>query len=112
MKSVSRSYPDTAAWPYIRREIKFIIDVHLGKLKKHLRLLGFDTIYNINFSDDEIIECARQEGRIILTRDLGILRQKRVTHGYWMRNTDPNKQLIEVFLNHYSSNTNVDSSPY
>ena len=31
------------------REPKFVLDVHLGKLAKRLRLLGFDTLYRNDF---------------------------------------------------------------
>lgn len=78
------------------RESKFIADVHLGTLARKLRLLGFDTLYQNNFDDPEIIDLALAEHRIILTRDKGILKQSRVTHGYWIRQQDPIKQTREV----------------
>lgn len=78
------------------REIKFILDVHLGKLAKYLRLLGFDTLYNNNIDDPEIIEIAKEEKRIILTRDFGILKNNKVTHGYWLRSQNSKEQLEEV----------------
>lgn len=77
-------------------ETKFILDVHLGKLARYLRLLGFDTRYRNDYDDAEIIALARQERRIILTRDKGILRHGAVTHGYWLRTTEPRAQLREV----------------
>ncbi|MCK5101281.1 MAG: Mut7-C ubiquitin/RNAse domain-containing protein, partial [Cyclobacteriaceae bacterium] len=78
------------------RETKFILDVHLGKLAKYLRLLGFDTLYFNNLDDPEIIEIAKAKNRIILTRDLGILKNNKVTHGYWLRSQDSKEQLKEV----------------
>ncbi len=72
------------------------MDVHLGSLALNLRLLGFDTIWERNLADETIIEIAGDEQRIILTRDKGILKNGRVTHGYWVRNTDPLEQLEEV----------------
>ncbi len=78
------------------RESRFIVDVNLGKLAQKLRLLGFDTLFRNDLEDDEIIEIALNERRIILTRDRGILKQNAVTHGYWLRNYDPKKQLEEV----------------
>ena len=78
------------------RDTKFIVDVNLGKLARKLRLLGFDTLFRNDFEDDEIIRIAAREKRIILTRDKGILKQNEVTHGYWLRNTDPSIQLKEV----------------
>lgn len=78
------------------RESRFIVDVNLGKLAQKLRLLGFDTLFRNDLEDDEIIEISLTENRIILTRDKGILKQNVVTHGYWLRNDDPKKQLAEV----------------
>ena len=78
------------------RDTRFILDVHLGKLAKYLRMAGFDTLYERNYSDSEIVAIARNEKRIILTRDVGILKHKSVTHGYWIRSQDPVEQFREV----------------
>jgi len=78
------------------RKTKFIVDVNLGKMVSKLRLLGFDTYYRNNLDDDEIIHRAKAEKRIILTRDKGILMQNEVTHGYYLRSDDPEKQIEEV----------------
>jgi len=78
------------------REPKFILDVHLGKLCKYLRLLGFDTFYRNNLNDDEIVKISVFENRIILTRDIGILKNGKVSHGYWVRSQYPEQQLNEV----------------
>jgi hypothetical protein len=78
------------------RVIKFILDVHLGRLAKYLRLLGFDTSYANNFHDNQLVQLALAEKRIILTRDIGVLKHKLVTHGYWLREIQPKKQLLEV----------------
>ena len=78
------------------RDTKFILDVHLGRLSKYLRLCGFDTLFENHFTDGEIIDRSLEEYRIILTRDKGLLKNKRVTHGYWIRSTKPDEQLSEV----------------
>ena len=66
-------------------EKKFIADAHLGKLAALLRMFGFDTIYRNDIDDDEIIERGVAEKRIILTRDLGILKHAIVEWGYFPR---------------------------
>ena len=78
------------------RNIKFILDVHLGKLAKYLRLLGFDTIYQNNIDDGTIVNQSKTEHRIILTRDIGILKHNEVLHGYYVRSDDPKKQIKEI----------------
>lgn len=78
------------------RDPKFVADVHLGTLARHLRLLGFDTLWRNDLDDRLIVDTAQRHRRIILTRDLGILRHSEVTHGYWVRSTDPLTQMDEV----------------
>lgn len=78
------------------RDTRFILDVHLGKLAKYLRLFGFDSVLDKDLDDKGIIEKALQEKRIILTRDKLLLRNKLVTHGYWIRSTVPQLQAKEV----------------
>jgi uncharacterized protein with PIN domain len=82
--------------PHPLREPRFILDVHLGRLAARLRLLGFDTVYDTNCDDNVIIALAAEERRIILTRDISLLRYKSVTHGYWVRSVNPFTQTVEV----------------
>lgn len=77
-------------------EEKFILDVHLGKLTKSLRMLGFDCHYENMLSDQEIVAAAEKENRIVLTRDVGLLKRKLVRRGYWLRSQNPDEQLGEV----------------
>ncbi|WP_209319896.1 Mut7-C ubiquitin/RNAse domain-containing protein [Ancylomarina longa] len=78
------------------RVTKFILDCHLGKLAKYLRMLGFDTLYRNDFGDDEIIDIASEEERIILTRDKLLLSSPKISHAYFVRAIDRHEQLIEV----------------
>lgn len=78
------------------RDIRFILDVHLGKLTRYLRLLGFDSLYRNDYSDDRIVRISNTEERIILTRDRGILKRKAVNRGYWIRGHSPKQQAREV----------------
>jgi len=74
----------------------FIADVHLRKLGRLMRLLGFDTVYEAGLEDAEIVSIAENERRIILTHDRELLKRGAVTHGYWVRSTDPLEQAREV----------------
>jgi len=75
---------------------KFILDVHLGKLAKLMRLFGFDSFYDNYYSDEKIVSIALEEKRAILTRDKGLLKRNEVDRGYWLRSTVPEEQLVEV----------------
>jgi len=78
------------------RETRFVADVHLGKLARLLRMMGFDTLYRRDFEDADIVARSIEERRIILTRDRGILKYKFVTHGHCVRSTQPREQAREI----------------
>lgn len=75
---------------------QFVLDVHLGKLAKLLRLLGFDTCYRNDYADETIAQLAARENRIVLTRDIGLLKHKIIYWGYWLRSQHPPQQLTEI----------------
>lgn len=78
------------------RVTRFILDVHLGKLARYLRLLGFDTEYSSDRDDADLVEDSLSEGRILLTRDRELLKHGRLSHGSLVRAIDPVQQLLEV----------------
>jgi uncharacterized protein with PIN domain len=78
------------------RNPKFILDVHLGKLAKYLRMAGLDTLYENYYTDSEIVKISKKEKRIILTRDIGILKFKDIRYGYWIRSQNPTEQFGEI----------------
>lgn len=55
--------------------MKFLTDGMLGKLTRWLRILGHDVEYTGSMNDQELIRKAKQEGRILLTRDVELFRQ-------------------------------------
>ncbi|WP_148254436.1 Mut7-C RNAse domain-containing protein [Aidingimonas lacisalsi] len=75
---------------------RFVLDTHLGRLARYLRLLGFDTRYRNDYSDPELAACADEEARILLTRDRGLLKRKRIALAHFVRNDDPWRQLEEI----------------
>jgi hypothetical protein len=48
----------------------FIVDAMLGKIAKKLRLLGYDSLYSSNIEDEELLRIAKEENRILITKDL------------------------------------------
>lgn len=84
--------------PQPLRVVRFVLDTHLGKLAAYLRMLGFDTLYRNDYDDAELACISRDEHRILLTRDRGLLKRSMVTHGHYVRETKPRQQLIEVVL--------------
>ena len=78
------------------KEIKFLADRMLGKLVKWLRILGFDTTYP-SFDDDlSLILTARQEGRILLTRDANLIKRRNICDFLFIKSDRWEEQLLEV----------------
>jgi uncharacterized protein len=76
-------------------EYRFIADVHLGKLARLLRLLGFDTAYKNNFTKEELVTISSEEKRTLLSRDSSIA--KVGLQQYLIVTTeDPLQQLKQV----------------
>lgn len=91
--------PDTAVplRPPIPHPTPFLLDNHLGRLARTLRLLGFDTRYpDGNHDDADLARMAHDEGRVLLTRDRGLLKRSLVVHGYCLRTRDAEAQLHAV----------------
>lgn len=78
------------------RESRFVLDVHLGKLARNLRMLGFDCDYKKDRDDPELAGISAEENRILLTRDRGLLMRKIITRGFMVRSDDPENQLKEI----------------
>lgn len=82
--------------PQLLRPDHFVLDSHLGRLAAYLRMLGFDTLYSRDYSDEDLARISSLEGRVLLTRDVGVLKRNVVTNGYWIRTTIPRQQVIEI----------------
>ncbi len=88
--SLQRAAPPAPAEP------RFVLDIHLGKLAAHLRMLGFDTLYRNDYDDATLARLADADERILLTRDRALLRRRAVRYGCYVWETSPERQLAEV----------------
>lgn len=88
--------PITRLRPRALRTPRFVLDVHLGRLARQLRLLGFDVLWRNDASDRELARLSTQQRRILLTRDRGLLKRREVTRGYFVRETARGCQVEEV----------------
>ncbi|WP_425426876.1 Mut7-C RNAse domain-containing protein [Actinopolyspora mzabensis] len=79
-----------------RTRDRFVLDVHLGKLARRMRLLGIDTAYRNDATDDELLERAARQRRVLLTRDRGLLRRRALPEGAYVYASDPARQQTEV----------------
>jgi len=82
--------------PPVSGKARFVLDIHLGRLARYLRLLGFDAVWRNDATDVELVAISRDENRILLTRDRGLLKRSIVTNGYYVRETARRHQIVEV----------------
>ena len=75
---------------------RFLLDVHLGALARRLRLVGLDAAYANDLDDDTLIERANAGRRVLLTRDRGLLRRRKLWLGAYVRGARPDEQLHDV----------------
>lgn len=75
---------------------RFLLDVHLGTLARRLRLLGLDCAYSNDADDDELIAAAREQHRVLLTQDRGLLRRRSLWMGGYVYGARPDEQLRDV----------------
>ena len=76
--------------------MKFIADVMLGRLAKWLRILGYDTLYDSNFTDDELFFKAHQEKRILLTRDSDLAKRMNPKYCFFIDEQAVREQVKQV----------------
>jgi uncharacterized protein with PIN domain len=55
---------------------RFAVDWMLGRLARWLRILGHDVAWGPHLRRRTLIACARREGRILVTRDTRLVRQR------------------------------------
>jgi hypothetical protein len=96
-------YPSEIQSPQFRQKrlqvhtiSRFVTDVHLGKLTRNLRLLGFDVAYDPRAHDRQLLDVMDRENRALLTRDRRLLMHAVVRTGYCPRSQDPDEQTVEV----------------
>ncbi|MEN6310956.1 MAG: DUF5615 family PIN-like protein, partial [Acidobacteriota bacterium] len=75
--------------------MKFVADCMLGRLAKWLRVLGFDVLYFSRAEDRELVAIARRDGRVLLTRDTGLIEKtKKRENRLFVASDDWQEQVI------------------
>jgi hypothetical protein len=76
--------------------MKFIADVMLGRLATWLRLLGHDVLYDRSLNDRQILRLAQEQGRTIITRDTGLIRNRAARDSIFITSDHIVDQLAEM----------------
>jgi uncharacterized protein with PIN domain len=81
---------------------RFLVDENAARLARWLRLSGYDTLFVPGADDAALVELARRDGRVLLTRDRGILARRPVASGdvraVLLSSDDTWRQLEQVVL--------------
>ena len=88
------------------RRHKFIADINLGNIVKHMRLLGFDLYFDSFLSARKIIDISKKENRIILTMSRKLLKFKDVTHGIFVHPGTIAEQIRQI-IDHLDIKDNI-----
>ena len=81
--------------------MKFACDEMLGKLARWLRILGIDAAYKNRIDDGELIRLCREEGRILLTRDAGLISKNQDVESLFIYSDHHREQLLQV-IGHFN----------
>jgi len=77
--------------------MKFVADCMLGRLAKWLKILGFDVLFFSKAEDKDLVELSRREGRILLTRDSGLIeKSKKRQNRLFVASDDWQDQVVQV----------------
>jgi len=76
--------------------MRFVADCMLGKLAKWLKILGFDTAYFSKIDDDELLLFARNESRVLLTRDNELIEKSKSVPAIFIKSEKWSEQIQQV----------------
>jgi len=76
----------------------FFVDAMLGNIAKKLRLMGYDSKYASDIQDDDLINLARKEQRIIISRDENLVKMalKLKIKSIFLEKQEETKQFHEI----------------
>ena len=81
-------------------QLRFVVDVNVGRLAKWLRVMGYDTLFPEDQSDNGLVRLALRDDRVLVTRDSGIALRRAVRLGQMRMvlivDDDPRRQLHQL----------------
>ncbi len=79
---------------------RFTADVHLGKLARMLRLLGFDVLYDNKYKQADLVSMATAENRILLSRNKAFI--KHTTPLFYYVSSEDFKVQLTNTIQHFN----------
>src|SRR6185436_9015080 len=96
------------------KEFSFFADAMLGKIARKLRIFGFDTVYDSNLDDENILNSSNYLGRIVLTSDKELFnrcKKKRIAAILTYKETEI-ENLVTIFRTLNIKYINSPTVPY
>jgi uncharacterized protein len=90
----------------------FFADAMLGSIARKLRVLGFDTLYIRNINDDDVLDIACKQDRVILTCDKELFKRILKVGGYGalLDGNNDLDNLIYIFLKYGVKAVDLDTN--
>lgn len=97
--------PVTAPWDLSRPTLlrpdrlarpAFLVDATLGRLARSLRMAGLNTLYRPEWTTADLLHRLGRSRRVLLSRNLELLKRGEVVFGRYIRSEEPAAQLREV----------------
>lgn len=82
--------------------MKFIADSMLGKLAKWMRIIGCDVTYYPQIEDSELVDMALREGRMILTKDILLIKRRKAKDNSFLVNGNSYRDQLRQVIRHFS----------
>ena len=96
------------------KEFSFLADAMLGKIARKLRIFGFDTVYESNLDDENILNSSNYVGRIVVTSDKELFnrcKKKRIASILTYKETEI-ENLVTIFRTLNIKSINSPTVPY
>jgi len=74
----------------------FLVDATLGRLARSLRMAGLNTLYRPEWPAADLLHRLGRSRRVLLSRNLDLLKRGEVVFGRYVRSEEPAAQLREV----------------
>ncbi len=81
--------------------MKFIADAMLGKLATWMRMIGCDVEYSNDIDDEELVERAHEQNRLILTRDTLLIKRRKAKQNHYFIDHDSYKDQMKQVVAHF-----------
>jgi uncharacterized protein with PIN domain len=85
-----RTFPQKEGAP------RFVCDSHLGRLARLLRLMGWDTLWRVDWTEPAIVRQVVNQRRTALSRSRGLLTRRELRGSLLIASDQPDQQAAQV----------------